>query len=327
MKNFTRTFFTGSSASKFTKKKPFKFIQKKPTIKLPRQTKWEKQTNLEHKAISRLNKKTRLWAGDDAPNDLFTGRAPVLSLGQERAKKIATYITIRKQRSSFAKINLASKGQSAKRIIKAKTQAIKTADIAGIRAGQRASKKMGLSSDAFKTTKLKTFKSRYKKSFLRDDDPDRALKSMRLDREGSHMKGLPTEPRKNFDPFSFKYKTYNKSQLLKMSRGEIAKDQKPFTNYEKANVMRAGKKGLSKIIDREIASPKQTTATFKHVIKHNIPIFKKGKKVGSTTQYSKAYGTFRVPSRKLGRARIATDQPTGKYVWRKGKKKKILLIE
>ena len=168
-------------------------------------------------------------------------------------------------------------------------RALKVAQLKGVKKVQALGKRHGVEGLGAYTKGPKVKPSRYQKSFLKDDDPKRALKSMRLDREGSHMKGLPTEPRESFDPFMWK----------------STKFKKPI----------------------EIASPKKTTATFKHVIKRNIPIFKKGKQVGSTTRYSKAYGTFRVPSRKLGRARIATGQPTGKYVWRKGKKKKILLIE
>ena len=55
--------------------------------------------------------------------------------------------------------------------------------------------------------------TKMQKTFLRDDDPTKALKSMRLDKEGSHMRGLPTEPRhvKGVgDVIDWDYKKYKK---------------------------------------------------------------------------------------------------------------------
>jgi hypothetical protein len=51
-----------------------------------------------------------------------------------------------------------------------------------------------------------------KKNFLQDDDPNRALKSMRLDKEGSHMRGNVTEGRSigtSLDPVNINYISNN----------------------------------------------------------------------------------------------------------------------
>ena len=188
----------------------------------------------------------------------------------------------------------------------------------------------------------KLSQTKIQKTFLRDDDPTKALKSMRLDIEGSHMRGLPTEPRhvKGVgDVIDWDYKKYKKSEFLKMSKGIGAKGQKPFTNYQKTEVMKAGKKGLEKHIDRELSGGATMLITKLHTIKH-------GK------QWTKSYGKFRVPAKKFGfDVKYPIGQPTeyvtkkrildpisrkkigekitgsGTYRWRKGKKHKIFSIE
>ena len=184
--------------------------------------------------------------------------------------------------------------------------------------------------------------TKMQKTFLRDDDPTKALKSMRLDKEGSHMRGLPTEPRhvKGVgDVIDWDYKKYKKSEFLKMSKGIGAKGQKPFTNYQKTKVMEAGKKGLEKHIDRELSAGTTMLVNKLHVIK-------RGK------SYTKSYGKFRVPAKEFGHGvKYPVGQPveyitkkkilhpitrkkidekitgSGTYKWRKGKKHKIFTIE
>jgi len=172
-----------------------------------------------------------------------------------------------------------------------------------------------------------------KKTFLRDDDPTRALKSMRLDKEGSHMKGLPMEGRsigKSLDPVNINYNKYKKSQLIKMAKGEVAKGQTPFTNFQKVKVIEAGKKGLRTFIDREVPSGSTKLYGVKHIVK-----------TGKT--YSKRFGQFRLPTNtgrspstiipeftektKIIGSKTKKITATGSYKWRKGKKNKIYVIE
>ena len=127
-----------------------------------------------------------------------------------------------------------------------------------------------------------------KKNFLQDDDPKRGLKSMRLDKEGSHMKSLPSEGRsigKSLDPVNIDYNKYKKSQLVKMAKGDVAKGQTPFTNKQRVDVMAAGKKGLKSFVDIEL--PDSSTALYgvHHIVK-----------TGKT--YSKRFGQFRLPTNK-----------------------------
>ena len=188
----------------------------------------------------------------------------------------------------------------------------------------------------------KLSQTKIQKTFLRDDDPTKALKSMRLDKEGSHMRGLPTEPRHTKgvgDVIDWDYKKWKKSKFITMSKGEIAKGQKPFTNYEKVKVMKAGKKGLEKHIDRELSAGTTVLVNKLHAVKH-------GKK------WTKSIGKFRVPAREFGHGvKYPVGQPveyitkkkilhpitrkkigekitgSGTYKWRKGKKHKIFSIE
>jgi len=172
-----------------------------------------------------------------------------------------------------------------------------------------------------------------KKTFLRDDDPTRALKSMRLDKEGSHMKGNPMEGRsigKSLDPVNINYNKYKKSQLVKMAKGEVAKGQTPFTNSQKVKVMEAGKKGLRTFIDREIPSGSTKLYGVKHIVK-----------TGKT--YSKRFGQFRLPTNtgrspstiipeftektKIIGSKTKKVTATGTYKFRKGRKNKIFVIE
>lgn len=198
-----------------------------------------------------------------------------------------------------------------------------------------------------------------KKNFLQDDDPTRGLKSMRLDKEGSHMKGNVTEGRsigKSLDPVNINYNTYKKSQLVKMAKGEVAKSQTitplkirsdavikntkqrssykftqtPFTNSERVKVMEAGKKGLRTFIDREIPAGSTKLYGVKHIVK-----------TGKT--YSKRFGQFRLPSNtgrspstiipeftektKIIGSKTKKVTATGTYKWRKGRKNKIFVIE
>jgi hypothetical protein len=198
-----------------------------------------------------------------------------------------------------------------------------------------------------------------KKNFLQDDDPNRALKSMRLDKEGSHMKSNPMEGRsigKSLDPVNIDYNTYKKSQLVKMARGEVAKSQiikplkirsdavikntkprssfnftqKPFTNKQRVDVMEAGKKGLRTFIDREVPAGSSKLYGVHHVVK-----------TGKT--YSKRFGKFRLPSNtgrnpstiipeftektKIIGSKTKKVTATGTYKWRKGKKNKMYVIE
>ena len=172
-----------------------------------------------------------------------------------------------------------------------------------------------------------------KKTFLRDDDPTKALKSMRIDKEASYMKGLPMEGRsigKSLDPANIDYNKYKKSQLVKMARGEVAKGQTPFTNYQKVKVMEAGKKGLRTFIDREVPSGSTKLYDIKHIVK-----------TGKT--YSKRFGKFRLPTNtgrspstiipeftektKIIRSKTKKVTATGSYKWRKGRKNKIYVIE
>lgn len=198
-----------------------------------------------------------------------------------------------------------------------------------------------------------------KKNFLQDDDPNRALKSMRLDKEGSHMRGNVTEGRSigtSLDPVNINYNTYKKSQLVKMAKGEVAKSQiikplkirsdavvkntkprssfnftqKPFTNSQKVKVMEAGNKGLKTFIDREVPAGSGKLYGVHHVVK-----------TGKT--YSKRFGQFRLPSN-TGRSpstiipeftektkiignKTKKVTATGTYKWRKGKKNKMYVIE
>lgn len=198
-----------------------------------------------------------------------------------------------------------------------------------------------------------------KKNFLQDDDPKRALKSMRLDKEGSHMKMNAMEGRsigKSLDPVNIDYNTYKKSQLVKMSKGEVAKSQiikplkirsdavvkntkprssfnftqKPFTNKQRVDVMEAGKKGLRTFIDREVPAGSSKLYGVHHVVK-----------TGKT--YSKRFGQFRLPSNtgknpstiipeftektKIIGKKTKKVTATGTYKWRKGKKNKMYVIE
>ena len=197
------------------------------------------------------------------------------------------------------------------------------------------------------------------KTFLRNDDPKRGLKSMRLDKEGSHMKSNPMEGRSiggSNEPINMNFDTYKKSQLVKMAKGEVAKSQtitplkirsdavikntkqrssfnftqKPFTNKQRVDVMAAGKKGLKSFVDVEL--PDSSTALYgvHHIVK-----------TGKT--YSKRFGQFRLPTNK-GRS-PSTPIPeftekikvfgsktkkvttTGTYKWRKGKRNKMYVIE
>jgi hypothetical protein len=198
-----------------------------------------------------------------------------------------------------------------------------------------------------------------KKNFLQDDDPNRALKSMRLDKEGSHMRGNVTEGRSigtSLDPVNINYNTYKKSQLVKMAKGEVGKSQiikplkirsdavvkntkprssfnftqKPFTNSQKVKVMEAGNKGLKTFIDREVPVGSGKLYGVHHVVK-----------TGKT--YSKRFGQFRLPSN-TGRSpstiipeftektkiignKTKKVTATGTYKWRKGKKNKMYVIE
>jgi hypothetical protein len=198
-----------------------------------------------------------------------------------------------------------------------------------------------------------------KKNFLQDDDPNRALKSMRLDKEGSHMRGNVTEGRSigtSLDPVNINYNTYKKSQLVKMAKGEVGKSQiikplkirsdavvkntkprssfnftqKPFTNSQKVKVMEAGNKGLKTFIDREVPAGSGKLYGVHHVVK-----------TGKT--YSKRFGQFRLPSN-TGRSpstiipeftektkiignKTKKVTATGTYKWRKGKKNKMYVIE
>jgi hypothetical protein len=172
-----------------------------------------------------------------------------------------------------------------------------------------------------------------KKNFLQDDDPKRGLKSMRLDKEGSHMKSLPSEGRSikgSNEPINMNFDTYTKSQLVKMAKGDVAKGQTPFTNKQRVDVMAAGKKGLKSFVDIEL--PDSSTALYgvHHIVK-----------TGKT--YSKRYGQFRLSTNK-GRS-PSTPIPeftekikvfgsktkkvttTGTYKWRKGKRNKMYVIE
>lgn len=191
----------------------------------------------------------------------------------------------------------------------------------------------------------KLSQTKIQKTFLRDDDPTKALKSMRLDKEGSHMRGLPTEPRHTKgvgDVIDWDYKKWKKSKFITMSKGEIAKGQKPFTNYEKVKVMKAGKKGLEKHIDRELSVGTTVLVNKLHAVKH-------GKK------WTKSIGKFRVPAKQFGPEELKIKYPIGQpaeyitkkkilhpitrkkigekitgsgtYRWRKGKKHKIFSIE
>jgi len=172
-----------------------------------------------------------------------------------------------------------------------------------------------------------------KKTFLRDDDPKRALKSMRIDKEASYMKGLPSEGRsigKSLDPVNIDYNKYKKSQLIKMARGEVAEGQTPFTNSQKVKVMEAGKKGLRTFVDTELPSGSTKLYGIKHIVK-----------TGKT--YSKRFGQFRLPTNtgrspstvmpdftektKIIGSKTKKVTATGTYKWRKGKKNKMYVIE
>ena len=198
-----------------------------------------------------------------------------------------------------------------------------------------------------------------KKNFLQDDDPKRGLKSMRLDKEGSHMKSLPSEGRsigKSLDPVNINYNTYKKSQLVNMAKGEVAKGQKPFTNVQKVAVMAAGKKGLKSFVDIELPAGSTKLYGVHHIVK-----------TGKT--YSKRFGQFRLSTNKdmfkdqsrgiknnlrknpinvkpmsylknpstiipefTEKTKIIGSKTkkvtaTGKYKWRKGRKNKIYVIE
>ena len=192
-------------------------------------------------------------------------------------------------------------------------------------------------------TKRKTIfsKKSMNKNFLQDDDPTKALKSMRLDKEGSHMRSLPTEPRhiKGVgDVIDWDYNKYKKSELIKMSKGITAKGQKPFTNSQKVKIMEKGEKGLSKHIDRELSSDTTKIIGKFHAVKH-----------GKT--WTKSYGKFRVPAKEIsGKKYLVSGPPeyvtkrkildpitgkkigekitgSGTYKWRKGRKHKIFSIE
>lgn len=172
-----------------------------------------------------------------------------------------------------------------------------------------------------------------KKNFLQDDDPTRGLKSMRIDKEASYMKGQPSEGRsigKSLDPVNIDYNKYKKSQLVKMARGEVAKGQTPFTNKQRVDVMEAGKKGLRTFIDREVPAGSTKLYGVKHIVK-----------TGKT--YSKRFGQFRLPSNtgkspstiipeftektKIIGSKTKKVTATGTYKWRKGKKNKMYVIE
>ena len=159
--------------------------------------------------------------------------------------------------------------------------------------------------------------SQTKKTFLRDDDPSKALKSMRLDKEGSHMKGLPSEPRNIkgvADVVDLNYPKFKKRQLTKMAASPIPKITDP-KRLEKLKIRAKGKEGLSKFIDLEVKDTDlRTIVTKKHAIKH-------GKK------YTKAYGKFSVRAKKVGGSLFPIGKPEGIYKWRKGRKHKILVIE
>jgi hypothetical protein len=174
------------------------------------------------------------------------------------------------------------------------------------------------------------------KTFLRNDDPKRGLKSMRLDKEGSHMKSLPSEGRSikgSNEPINMNFDTYKKSQLIKMSKGQVAKGQTPFTNKQRVDVMAAGKKGLKSFIDVEI--PTGDTA----LIAQNYLV-----KVGKN--YHKRYGKFNLPTNtknfasnpstpipeftekiKVFGSKTKKVTTTGTYKWRKGKRNKMYVIE
>ena len=175
-----------------------------------------------------------------------------------------------------------------------------------------------------------------KKNFLQDDDPKRGLKSMRLDIEGSHMKTYGSEGRSigtSNEPINMNFNRYKKSQLVKMSKGEVAKGQKPFTNAQKVAVMAEGKKGLKNFIDVEI--PTGDTA-----------LFGKNYLVKVGKNYSKRYGKFNLPTNtkdfasnpstlipeftekiKVFGSKTKKVTTTGTYKWRKGKKSKMYVIE
>ena len=172
-----------------------------------------------------------------------------------------------------------------------------------------------------------------KKNFLQDDDPKRGLKSMRLDKEGSHMKTYGSEGRSiggSNEPININFDRYKKSQLIKMSKGQVAKNQKPFTNSQKVAVMEAGKKGLRTFIDREIPAGSTKLYGVKHIVK-----------TGKT--YSKRFGQFRLPTntgrspstiipeftekKSFAGTKIKKVTAKGSYKWRKGKKNKIYVIE
>jgi hypothetical protein len=172
-----------------------------------------------------------------------------------------------------------------------------------------------------------------KKNFLQDDDPTRGLKSMRIDKEASYMKGQPSEGRsigKSLDPVNIDYNKYKKSQLVKMARGEVAEGQTPFTNSQKIKVMAAGQKGLRTFIDTELPSGSTKLYGIKHIVK-----------TGKT--YSKRFGQFRLPSNtgkspstiipeftektKIIGSKTKKVTATGTYKWRKGRKNKIYVIE
>jgi hypothetical protein len=174
------------------------------------------------------------------------------------------------------------------------------------------------------------------KTFLRNDDPKRGLKSMRLDKEGSHMQTYGSEGRSiggSNEPINMNFDRYKKSQLVKMSKGQVAKGQKPFTNSQKVAVMAAGKKGLKSFIDVEI--PTGDTA----LIAQNYLV-----KVGKN--YHKRYGKFNLPTNtknfasnpstpipeftekiKVFGSKTKKVTTTGTYKWRKGKRNKMYVIE
>ena len=186
-----------------------------------------------------------------------------------------------------------------------------------------------------------TGQSKTQKTFLRDDDPTNALKSMRLDREGSHMRGLPTEPRNTKgvgDVIDWDYNKYKKTEFLKMSKGIGAKGKKPFTNAQKVTIMDKGKKGLERHIDRELSGGTTKIISKFHAVKH-------GKK------WTKSFGKFKVPAKEISGVKYPIAGPTeyvtkkrildprtgkkigekitgsGTYKWRKGRKHKIYSIE
>ena len=187
----------------------------------------------------------------------------------------------------------------------------------------------------------KLSQTKIQKTFLRDDDPTKALKSMRLDKEGSHMRGLPTEPRHTKgvgDVIDWDYNKFKKTEFIKMSKGIGAKGQKPFTNAQKVTIMEKGKKGLERHIDRELSSGTTKIIGKFHAVKH-------GK------NWTKSYGKFRVPAKKISGVKYPVAGPpkyvtkkrildprtgkkigekitgSGTYKWRKGKKNKIFSIE